>query len=119
MASISTSSSKEKRGSEMLVRGVEWKSVNFKLVPAVAEGLDTNGVQSQIPPNILVINNTHTYFRCTIQEIGTIEMDNSLGELCVDGTRKPEHKHLKTKGLTHILHLPRNFQIKWIRYILR
>ena len=45
-------------------------------------------------------------------------MDNALGELCVDGTLKLKHKNLEAKGLTHIPHLPRNFQVKWIRYIL-
>ena len=45
-------------------------------------------------------------------------MDNALAEMCVDGVLKPEHKHLETKGLTHIPHLPRNFQVKLIRYIL-
>ena len=42
----------------------------------------------------------------------------ALGEMSVDGSLKPEHKHMETKGLTHISHLPRNFQTKWIRYIL-
>ena len=45
-------------------------------------------------------------------------MDNALAEMCVDGVLKLEHKHLETKGLTHIPHLPQNFQVKWIRYIL-
>ena len=45
-------------------------------------------------------------------------MDNVLAEMCVDGVLKPEHKHLETKGLTHIPHLLQNFQVKWIRYIL-
>ena len=45
-------------------------------------------------------------------------MDNALAEMCVDGSLKPKNKHLETKGLTHIPHLPRNFQVKWIRYIL-
>ena len=45
-------------------------------------------------------------------------MDNSLGELCVNGVLKPKHKHLEDKGLTHIPHLPWSFQIKWIRFIL-
>jgi hypothetical protein len=45
-------------------------------------------------------------------------MDNTFKELCVDGSLKPEHTHLETKGLTHITHLLRNFQTKWIRYIL-
>ncbi len=38
--------------------------------------------------------------------------------MSVDGSLKLEHKHLETKGLTHILHMPRSFQTKWIRYIL-
>lgn len=45
-------------------------------------------------------------------------MDSSLGEMCVDGFLKPENKHVEVKGLTHILHLLRNLQVKWIRYIL-
>ena len=45
-------------------------------------------------------------------------MDDALGELCVNGVLKLEHKHLEDKGLTHIPHLPQIFQIKWIRYIL-
>ena len=46
-------------------------------------------------------------------------MDDALGELSVNGTLKPEHKHLEVKCLTHIPHLPQSFQIKWIKYILR
>ena len=102
----------------MLVRGVEWKAPNFKLGPMIAESLDPNGAQSQIPPKVLLINDIQTHFKCAVQEIGTLEMDSALGELCVDGTLKPKHKHLEEKGLTHIPHLPQKFKIKWIRYIL-
>ena len=45
-------------------------------------------------------------------------MDDALGQLCVNGVLKPEHQHLETKGLTHIPHMPREFQIKWIKSIL-
>ena len=45
-------------------------------------------------------------------------MDSALGELCVNGVLKPEHRHLEDKGLTHISHMPQGFHIKWIRYIL-
>ena len=45
-------------------------------------------------------------------------MDDALGELFVNGILKPEHKHLEDKGLTHILHMPQGFQIKWVKYIL-
>ena len=78
----------------MLVKCVEWKALNFKLVPAIAESLDPRGAQSQIPPKIILINHIRTHFKCTIQEIGTLEMDNALAEMCVDGVLKLEFKHL-------------------------
>ena len=53
----SSSSRKAKIGLEMLVWGVEWKLLDFKLVPAIMETLDPNGAQSQIPPKVLLINN--------------------------------------------------------------
>ena len=118
MASASTSGSKAKKGSEMLVKGVEWKASNFKIVPTIAQALDPHGAQSQIPPKVLLINDIRTHFSCTVQEIGTLDMDTVFSEFCVDGALKLEFKHLETKGLTHIPHLPRNFQVKWIRYIL-
>ena len=102
----------------MLVKGFEWKAPNFKLVPTIAESLNSLGAQSKIPPKVILINNIRTHFKCTIQEIGTLEMENALAEMSVYGTLKPEFKHLETKGLTHIPNLPRNFQVKWIRYIL-
>ena len=85
---------------------------------AIAKSLDPHKAQSQIPPKVLLINNIQTHFKCTVQEIETLEMDSALGEIFVNGVLKPEHKHLEVKGLTHILHLLRNFQVKWIRYIL-
>lgn len=45
-------------------------------------------------------------------------MDNALAEICINGTLKPEFKHLEMKGLTDIPHFLRSFQVKWIRYIL-
>ena len=76
---------------------------------AVAKTLDPSGVQSQIPPIVLLVNDICAHFKCVVQEISTLDMDNALGQLCVDGALKPEHKHLEGKGLTHILHLPRSF----------
>ena len=86
----------------MLVNGVQQKAPNFKLVPAIAESLDSHGAQLQIPPKVLLINDIRTHFKCTIQDIGTLEMENALAKMSVDGTLKPEFKHLETKGLTHI-----------------
>lgn len=90
----------------MLVRGVEWEVPNFKLSPIVAETLDQSGAQYQITPKVLLVNDICTHFKCASQEIGTLEMDDSLGQLCVDGTLKLEHQHLEAKGLTHIPHMP-------------
>ena len=66
MASTSGSGSKQRKGFEMLVKGVEWKAPNFKLVPTIAESLDPHGAQSQIPPKVLLINDIRTHFKCTI-----------------------------------------------------
>ncbi|GLJ49219.1 hypothetical protein SUGI_1039270 [Cryptomeria japonica] len=50
MTSTSTTSrSKAKKTSNMLVKGVKWTAPNFKLVPAIAESLDPSGAQSRIP----------------------------------------------------------------------
>ncbi|GLJ52695.1 hypothetical protein SUGI_1121870 [Cryptomeria japonica] len=79
MTSTSTTSrSKAKKTSNMLVKGVEWTAPNFKLVPAIAESLDPSGAQSRIPSKVLLINDIRTHFKCTIQELGTLEMDNAL-----------------------------------------
>ncbi|GLJ49362.1 hypothetical protein SUGI_1044140 [Cryptomeria japonica] len=100
MTSTSTTSrSKAKKTSNMLVKGVEWTAPNFKLVPAIAESLDPSGAQSRIPSKVLLINDIRTHFKCTIQELGTLEMDNALSHLCVDKTLKPEHRHLEIKAI--------------------
>ncbi|GLJ50380.1 hypothetical protein SUGI_1073860 [Cryptomeria japonica] len=50
MTSTSTTSrSKVKKTSNMLVKGVKWTTPNFKLVPAITESLDPSGAQSRIP----------------------------------------------------------------------
>ncbi|GLJ24337.1 hypothetical protein SUGI_0464530 [Cryptomeria japonica] len=50
MTSTSTTSrSKAKKTSNMLVKGVKWTAPNFKLVPAIVESLDPSGAQSRIP----------------------------------------------------------------------
>ncbi len=84
----------------MLVKHVEWKAPNFKIVSAIAESLDPNGAQSQIPPKVLLINDIRPHFECFVQEIGNLKMDNALGEMSIDGTLKLRHKHLEIKGLT-------------------
>ncbi|GLJ28879.1 hypothetical protein SUGI_0569230 [Cryptomeria japonica] len=55
MTSTSTTSrSKAKKTSNMLVKGVEWTALNFKLVPAIAESLDPSGAQSKIPSKVAI-----------------------------------------------------------------
>ena len=36
----------------------------------------------------------------------------------MNGALETEHQHLENKGLKHIPHMPQEFQIKWIRFIL-
>ena len=62
----------------MLVQGVEWKVLDFKLAPMVVETLDPSRAQSQIHPKVLLINDIFTHFKCAIQECGTLEMDDAL-----------------------------------------
>lgn len=102
----------------MLVHGVEWKAPDFKLTSTIAKNLELSGVLLQIIPKVLLINEIHSHFKCAIQDIGTLEMDECLKELCIDGILKPEHQHLKAKGLTRIPHMPQNFKVKWMRFIL-
>ena len=111
-------SSKEKKGLDMLLFGVERKAPKFKCTLAIVKTLDPSGVQSQIPPKVLLINDICTHFKCVILDIGTLEMDYAIEKLCVNGVLKPKHQHLETKGLTHIPHMPCEFQVKWIRFIL-
>ena len=85
----------------------EWKVSNFKLELTITKTLDPSGAQSQNPPKVLLVNDICTHFKCAIQEIGTLQMGDSLGQLCVDETLKPEHQHLEAKGLTHSPYVPR------------
>lgn len=106
---MASSSRKIKKGSKMLVRGVDYEAPNFKLSPTIVEMLDLVGAQSQILPKVLLVHNIRSYYKCSIQELGTHEMNEALSELCVNGILKPKHQHLEAKGLTHISHMPRNF----------
>ena len=115
---MEATSSKVKRGSNTLIWGVEWKATILKLTPTIVETLDLSRAQSQIPPKVLLINDIRSHFKGSIQDIGTLEMDETLEKLCVNGMLKLEHQHLEAKRLTQIPHMPQDFQVKWIRYIL-
>lgn len=84
----------------------------------IVEVLDLAGAQSQIIPKVLLVYVMCSYYHYSIQELGTHEMNKALNKLCVNGILKLEHQHLEAKGLMHILHMPRDFQSKWIRFIL-
>lgn len=72
---MASSNSKTKKASEMLVRWVKWKAQDFKLSLAIAKSLDPTGAQSQISSKVLLVNDIRSHFSCTIQDIGTLEMD--------------------------------------------
>ena len=75
----------------MLVRGVDWKAPNFKLSLTIAKELDPTRAQSQIPPKVLLINDIFLHFHCSIRDIGTLEIDEALEKLCVNGALKLKH----------------------------
>ena len=69
----------------MLGQGIEWKELDFKLSLTIVETLDLSKALLKIPPKVMLINNTHLHFKCSIQDIGTLEMDEALENLCVNG----------------------------------
>lgn len=102
----------------MLVRNIVYPDPKFKLCPVIVGELDLVGAHSQIPPKVLLIHDVRSFYHFSIQELGTLEPNQVYEALCVDKNLKTKHTHLEVKGLTHILHMPKNFQIKWIRLIL-
>ena len=86
----------------MLVCGMEWKALDFKLTLVIAENVNPIRAQSQIPTKVLLINNIRSHFHCVVQELGTLEMDETLNAMSVYRALKPKHKHLDDKGLIHI-----------------
>ena len=77
-------------------------ALDFKLTPAIAENVDPVRAQSIIPTKVLLINGIRSHFHYTIQELVTLEMDETLNVSSVDRALKPKHKHLEDKGLIHI-----------------
>ena len=75
---MASSSSKTKKGLEMLVCGTKWKTLNLKLTPTILENFDPTRTQSQIPAKVLLINDIQSYFHCIVQELGTLEMDETM-----------------------------------------
>ena len=73
---------------------MEWKALDFKLSLAIAKVLDPTGAQSQIPSKVLLVNDIYIHFHYVIQDIKTLEMDETLKILHVNGALKPEHEYL-------------------------
>ena len=97
---------------------MDCKSPMLKLSPTITKILDPARVQSQILPKVLLVHDIHSFYNCCSQDLRTLEMSKFFDKLCVDGILKPKHNHLEIKGLTHTLYILKEFQVKWIRFIL-
>ena len=85
---------------------------------AIAEEKDPKGAHSEIPPKVLLIHDVRSFYHYSIQEFGNFELDQAFSVFCENGALEPKHKHLEVNGLTHILYMPRNIQVKWIKFVL-
>lgn len=54
----------------------------------------------------------YSFYHYSIDKLKTLEMNEAYNKLCVDGALKPDHQHLEAKGLMHISHMPRDFEVK-------
>ena len=80
--------------------------------------IDKVGALSSIPPRVLFVTDIYLFQHRKIDEIGNFQLQEAYEELCVDGKLKDEFKHLETKGLTHVVHFPKEFKNDWIRIFL-
>ena len=107
---MASSSSKNKKGLEILVHGTKWKVSDFKLTPTIIENVDPTRAQSWIPAKVFLINDIRSHFHCTIQDLGTLEMDETLNAMSEDRALKPKHKHFDDKGFnSHFSHATKVF----------
>lgn len=81
---MASSSNKAKKGSEMLIRGAKCELLAFKISSAIAKSLDPASAQSQIPPKVLLVHYICSYYKCSIQELGTHEMHETLNKLSMN-----------------------------------
>lgn len=102
----------------MLIRNIVSIAPKFKLHHYIAEKVDLMGAHYQIPPKVLLIHDIRTFYHCPIQDLRTFEMSEAFDALYEDRDLKPQHQHREIKGLTHVRHMLRDFQMKWIRFIL-
>lgn len=102
----------------MLIKNASYIPPKFKLYPVIAEEKDSQGALSTISPKVLLIHDVRSFYHYSIQELGNFELDQAYNALCENEVLKLEQKHLEVKSLTHIIHMPRKFWIKWIRFVL-
>ena len=78
----------------------------FRAIPEIAYKADPNGALSQIPANVLMINDVRDCYTYKIGEVGNFELKEAYGKLYENGIPKDEIKIAKIKGLTHALGFP-------------
>lgn len=76
------------------------------------------GAHSMIPLKVLLVHDVRSFYHCPIQDLRTLEMDEAYLAMYDNRALNPEHKHLEEKGLTHLGFMPKNFEVKWVRFIL-
>lgn len=116
---VVSSSSKVKKGLKMLVKSLDCTPSKFQLYPKIGEEKYPQGSHSSIPPRVLLIHDIRSFYHYFIQELGNLKLDQACAVLCENDVLKLEHKNLKVKGFTHIIQMPKNFWINWIKLILR
>lgn len=69
-------------------------------------------------PKDFFVRDICAFYHYKIGEVGDYELQETYKKLCVDETLKDEHKHLETKGITHVLHFLKVFKVEWIHIVL-
>ena len=101
-----------------LISNQACKPPKFRAIPEIVYKGDPNGALSQIPPNVLMINDVRDSYTYKINEIGNFELREACDRLYENGELKDKFKITKTKGLTHALGFPQVFKSEWIIIIL-
>ena len=120
---MATSSSliKKMEGKEVknvqLISNKACEPPKFRATPKITYKVDPKGALSQIPPNVLMINDVRDCYTYKIRELGDFMIREAYGKLYENGVLKDKFKIAKTKGLTHTLGFPQNFKNEWIRII--
>ena len=99
------SSSKNMKGTKMLVRNKVCKAHKLKLHPSIAKKED---------PMVHIewfhqMYEVRTFYHCSIQDLGTFEMNEAYKALCDRENLQHEHQHLEEKGFTHIRNMLKKF----------